>query len=133
MIEDKYRLILNNKIVGYERHMVDTESGIVEIFHSDNGKDWFRINNTEADLCVKSPCILLSIIHDDKERYTGFKIKGKEIYKGDKLHSNYYGTLIVKWDRDGKWIAECKDKHMDLDDDLWRAVGTCKLIGNIHE
>ena len=131
MKEYKYRLIREGKTVGWEWHTKNRESGNVEIMHSDNGKDWFRINNTEADLCIKSPCILMSIPHDDKEPFTGFKIKGKEIYGGDKLHSNYYGTLIVKWDRDGKWIG--KNKHDSSETDLYRAIEKCELIGNIHE
>ncbi len=133
MRETKYRLILNHEIVGWGWHIKHKNSDVVEIFHSEDNKSWFRINNTKSDLCIKSPCILLSIPYDSEEQYTGFKIKKKEIYEGDKIHSNYYGTLIVKWDRDGKWIAECKDKDLGLSDDLWRAVGTCKLIGNIHE
>ena len=118
----KFRLIDRGKIVGY----LEYKQYLLNHGISFMGFQWKKIDN--PDWCKNN-----NILHDKSDRYTGFKIKNKEIYENDKLHSNYYGTLIVKCDRDGKWIAECKDKGLGLNDDLWRAVGTCKLIGNIHE
>ncbi len=72
----KFRLILEDKIVGYEEHDLAYHNGKKQIIvmHSSDNEEWW---NTIHDSTKW-------IQHDDKEEFIGLKDKNnKEIYKGD--------------------------------------------------
>ena len=129
--EIKFRLRINNKIVGYEK--------------------WYSGHNTETDPCSANPCWLYSkdgrywnpkyIYHKQKDQFTGLKDKnGKEIYKSDYvfIEDFYIGDKIqiggkceVKWNEDG-FSLFIEDEYIC---GLWDAVNNYsgEIIGNIYE
>lgn len=96
------------KIVGYEIHRHCGESGI-QIMHSfDNlGHDSLlrRFSNISAVWGTKD-CY---VEHDRKDIYTGTDIKGKKIYKNDRVKVS--------------WLAELGITELDCE-----AVGTIKYV-----
>ncbi len=142
----KFKLFLKGKFVGYEKHekSKDTETPpeIISIYHSDNGKGWFRINNEEAE-CRKPELWddynlpMLSIVHDKKAQYTGRNFRDKEIYIGDILLDNHDGGIgVIEWhNRDMivivKWRGEDGHYHTPLLSVMFGRYN--KIIGNTTE
>ena len=82
MREFKFRLILEGKIVGYEKHSLAYHNGKKQIIamHSPDNEEWW---NT-----VHDPTKWIQ--HDDKEQYIGRKDKNSEaICEGDKIRLNF--------------------------------------------
>lgn len=74
----KFRLILNKKIVGYEKHSKGTAK-YAGIFHSKDGEEWVNIH-----ICPSN-----YIEHDDKDQFIGFfTTSGEEIYENDTVKGN---------------------------------------------
>ena len=76
MREIKFKLIKDNKIVGYELHRTSVmfDDRHIEIYHSIDQNEWWNIyGNPNA-----------FIKHDDKNPFTGLHdSKGNEIWEGD--------------------------------------------------
>jgi len=69
----KFRLILNKKIIGYEKHSKGAAK-YAGIFHSKDGEEWVNIH-----ICPSS-----YIEHDDKEQFINhYTTFGEEIYEND--------------------------------------------------
>jgi len=132
----KFRLIRDNKIVGYELHEFDMNH--VYIFHSRiNDDSSYNITAVEG----------AEITCDMKEQFTGLCDKnGKEVYEGDIVTLSYgipptFDTLLIEYADDeyvadisvsGWWMRNirpngcssslCKTYENDIE-----------IIGNIHE
>lgn len=139
MKEIKFRLIKNNKIVGFEKHKLLTDSitkkSNVYIYHSRTGHElsWYEIT-----MCPKE-----YIAHDDKNQFTGLHDKNsKEIYGGDILHPQSTNPLTeepfemigeVYWDSD-RW--NIKNSRITRNDLMYRMTDDAKksrIIGNVYE
>jgi hypothetical protein len=138
MRELKFRLVNDGKIVGYEKHMLQTE-----IVDED---DWPYIFIAHAQVePLYYPVNLVKslgtdtyfIEHDIKDQYTGLKdTNGKEIYEGDIILCVRKGELIpykVYKDEETQqhWI-DSLDGAGDVEQ-LYGFHHTCKIIGNIYE
>lgn len=75
MRELKFRLMRNEKVVGYERHIPNEVSGKFEIQHSIGGNSfWYNVIE-DIDCFIQ---------HDAKHQYTGLEnLKMHEIYEKD--------------------------------------------------
>ena len=150
MREIKFRLVQNDKIVGYERHRLTYVGGdktiYIAIEHSPDGVGFCDVLRTD----VKWHWIK----HSKKEQYTGLKDfqrteeypEGRRIYEGDIVRLCYgipptFDTLIIEYAADevvadisvsGWWMRNirpngvsgslCKTYENDLE-----------VIGTIHQ
>jgi len=130
MREIKFRLRIDNKIVGYERWYKGNECG-------------YQVENAS---CSASPCWLYSkdgkywnptyVYHKQKDQYTGlFDKNWKEIYEGDIVkfdysdeQNGYSGNQQVKFaEFEAGFHPFCLRSR-------WRAsVDNIEIIGNIYE
>lgn len=95
MKEIKFRLVKDDKIVGYEKHTQNKGGFQSSIFHSitnDNytGYEWSNIT------CVPARFIDC----DFKEQYIDLKLKGKEVYVGDRVYIAGVGICVVEYSSD---------------------------------
>lgn len=118
----KFRLIKDNKIVGYERHILNA-NGQIKIQHSDTGDIWLNIiDEGESFNCF--------IEHDDKNQFIGPKDRnGKEIWESDLSKLN---NLIYSIEYEcGKWVLV--DIQTERTFDLSDYYKEIEIIGNIFE
>lgn len=80
----EFKLFLNGKHVGYEKHILD---GIMEIWHSLDGETWHSILDAEGSKYIQ---------HDEKRQWTGCV---------DKYRNNVYF---------GDWIIHEKDEESGM-------------------
>ena len=123
MREIKFRLIKNNKIVGYERHMKCL--GGIQIEQSVDD----RWGNTQ---------IAPWIIHDKKVQYTGLKDENeKEIYEGDsvKCDSSRKCPHEVIWtDICNQNLGSVPGWYLSgLNNPGYSFTGKEEIVGNIYE
>ena len=114
MREIKFRLIKKGKIVGYEKHKVNTNPKVgipvVTIFHGIDNENWWNIQNP-----IRFPKTEGMIEHDDKMQYTEIREKGgagEEIYEGDRVlcdnkigevkYDKQQGAYIILWQPNNK-------------------------------
>jgi len=146
MREIKFRLILDNKIVGYEKWYAgkrNPQTGLWEAedrwLYSKDGKYW----NPQY------------IYHHKKDMYTGLKIRDKEVYEGDIIQLKWesgiddndnpkYETenILVYWDEDAcnflvQWSGfEYEKMAVGYAPDWWDNDENrieFEVIGNIYE
>jgi len=99
MRERKFRLLINGKIVGCERHVIVGCPSRYEIQHS-------RVSG-DSD----APWVGWNIRYNDKQDFTGFTdTDGVEIYEGDvvevpsKRGGSLHGTVV--WlEKGGAWVV----------------------------
>lgn len=148
----KFRLVLNNNIVGYETHVIDSRIGHIGIYHK---------RPDETGLKYGYPVTMgdrYYIFHDKKEQFTGLYDKNNvEIYVGDIVsypeypnHISITGSHLlpaVVIFKNGKFISKSnyvsKSKLWDSEKDLleWLPSKTylknykgedVSVIGDIH-
>lgn len=76
----KFRLIKDDEIVGYEKHVISV--GKVHIFHSIKNDDGYQKDWAWHNVSIQGGHIHY-IEHDHKEQFIGFQFEGVEIYEGD--------------------------------------------------
>lgn len=131
MREIEFRLIKDNKIVGYEKHTQNKGSFKSSIFHTtknENEVGW-ELNNITALPHKIIDC-------DNKEQYIGLKdVSNTKIYEGDKFEIKgvvfyvAYNEDRVTYDLltgNGYDSRNC----LDLDCDI---IYGKEIVGNIHE
>jgi hypothetical protein len=107
--EIKFRLIKNNKIVGYERFALSAWQ------YSKDGRQW-----------KYTP-----IVHDDKDRYIGQIVNNQEVYERDILsdEERLAPPDVMVWNE--KWLGfrlSTENQNTFLQN-----TGYDTIIGNIHE
>ena len=126
--EIKFRLVKDEKIVGYEKHAQNKGNFKSSIFHSIKnddieGYEWSNITHFTEKF----------IDCDFKEQYTGLKLKGKEIYEGDKVYIAGVGICFVTFNDDClSFIFICEK----TDEEYWYhevIEDIEEIIGHIHE
>lgn len=139
MREIKFRLIKNNKIVGYEKWFSgDGDDHPAGWIYSVDGKTWDG----------------LLILHDHKDRFAGLLDKnGKEIYEGDILKvvqrgkiitpmkfnkepewTDFYEKIVKVYYEPGMWLTEGSiiGHLVTVNAQARDSGGSIEVIGNIH-
>jgi hypothetical protein len=133
MREIKFRLIKDNKVVGYERSRLTKAKSRMITEHSRDNKLWAIIldGNGNSMTCRFIP-------HDDKEQFTGLHDKnGKEIYEGDILKKHLFEGLFsmveVRWIKENNQWGYVPARPYNCGDLTKEYISNCEVIGNIHD
>ncbi len=136
MREIKFRLVQNDKIVGYERHRLTYVGGdktiYIAIEHSPDGVGFCDVLRTD----VKWHWIK----HSKKEQYTGLLDKeGVEIYEGDIVEYFQFSPCCSKCANRDKRTNEIKFNSLGVTLSSYRVIdptsdiSELEVIGNIHQ
>lgn len=123
VMQIKFRLIKNGKVVGYEWHKLTTKGNRIRLMHSNNNRNWKEIFGSAQSYCGW-------IVHDKKEQFTGLLDKnGKEAYCKDFLQDDHNNKYIIEWIEVAASFQLVNIK--DLTIHLWaEAIPLMEIIGN---
>jgi len=130
MEEIKFRLRIDNKIVGYEK--------------------WYSGHQVERDPCSAQPCWLYSkdgknwspeyIYHRSKDQFIGLKDKnGKEIYEGDmvRVDGYYIGDSFIEENTgevkygNGSFMIDYEFSPILCEEEIYNC--NIEIIGSLYE
>ena len=121
----EFRLLLDGKIVGYERHRRG-KAKYASIMHSSDKTSWSNIAFFPKN----------RIDHDDKDQFTGLLDKnGVKIFKGDVVRNKEKNWVVINDTRlkytDGGFVAA--DNHENPISYIHIWYDDIEVIGNIHQ
>jgi len=126
MQETKFRLIQNNKIVGYERHVLI--DGYISIMHAISEDSIWRFIYPDYKYWIS---------HDVKEQFTGLCSKNdkRELYPGDRVVIGSDRGVLVWDDMDLCWAIELDDGEYQsiCRYYTYEEIEKTEYIGNIHD
>ena len=128
-MEAKFRLLLNNKLVGYEWHKIQKGLQVV-IMHSKDSEEWCNFNILPERY----------IDHDDKDQFIGIKDEdGIEMYARDIVEYFQFSHACPKCNYRKKQINEVKFNALGATLSSYRIIdpqsdiSEIRIIGTVHD